>query len=408
MKVLITAATAAAMALTFPGLAASAAVTPHPAAAKSAVLGWGDNEDNAIGGSSMAANVLTPVPVSVPAGVTVASVRAGCAHSVALTSTGKLLAWGANSDGEVGDGTTKTPRKTPVSVKLPANTKITAVRAGCDDSIALTKTGTVLSWGLGLYGELGDGGLKNADAPVQAKLPKGTKIKSVSAGCFHNVALTTSGTLYAWGRNSSGQLGDGTHKNRRNPVAVKLPAGVKATGVSAGCDYTLALTSDGLYAWGNNLDGQLGTGDKTSHDIPQLIPFLFRGTGPGTITSVFAGCNHTIALFSKGAVLAWGSDQFGQLGDDGNATELKPVAVMLPTTITVKSISAGCDDGYALATNGEVFAWGLGTDGELGDASQNSSAVPVTVAKLTTLDPTAIGTGPAAGHAFVIVRVPPS
>src|ERR1700683_3283919 len=221
MKVLITAATAAAMALTWPGLAAGAGVTSRPAVAKSAVLGWGYNAFNAIGGASSAPNVLTPAPVSVPAGVTVTSVRAGCGHSVALTSTGTLLAWGDNADGQVGDGTTKTPRKTPVSVKLPKGTKVTAVRAGCDDSIALTRTGTILSWGIGLYGELGDGGVKNADAPVQVKLPKGTNVKAISAGCFHNVALTASGTLYAWGRNSSGELGDGTHKNRRNPVAVK-------------------------------------------------------------------------------------------------------------------------------------------------------------------------------------------
>jgi alpha-tubulin suppressor-like RCC1 family protein len=106
-------------------------------------------------------------------------------------------------------------------------------------------------------------------------------------------------------------------------------------------------------------------------------------------------------------VLAWGDDSDGQLGDGGSTPSVKPVAVMLPATVTVKSISAGCDDGYALSTDGEVFAWGLGAGGELGDASASNSHLPVAVHLLTKVDPAAIGAGPGALHAFVIARTHP-
>jgi alpha-tubulin suppressor-like RCC1 family protein len=395
--------TAAAMAVTTI-LGLSAQTASHPATATVPVArGWGTNDDGAIGAGSTAANLPVPTAVKIPAGVTITSIRAGCDGSVALTKTGTVLAWGVNSQGEVGDGTMKVRQK-PVNVKLPKGTKITAVRAGCDDSIALTKTGTVLAWGLGVDGELGNGTFKNSDVPVQVHLPKGTKVKAITAGCSHNLALTTAGQLYAWGANSAGQLGDGTHKNRKNPVLVKLPAGVIATGIAAGCSHTLAVTNQGLFAWGDNGSGQLGTGNFHSHDVPDLVPLLFRGLGPGTITSIFAGCAHSLALFSKGGVAAWGDDADGQLGDGGANPSPKPIFVTFGAGVSIKAISAGCDDSYALTTSGQVLAWGRDTEGELGDAGSSNQSTPVEVSNLTTVTPTALGGGPGALHAFVIAQ----
>lgn len=387
------------------GWPAVAAQTARPAAASQTIVrGWGDNDNGAVGNGSGALDVLTPARVKLPKGITISSIRAGCDHSVALTSTGSVLAWGGNAQGEVGDGTTKT-RKVPVDVRLPKGTKVTAVRAGCDHSIALTKAGTVLAWGLNNLGQLGDGTKKNRRAPVKVRLPKGTKIKAISAGCDDGFALATTGKLYAWGHNFFGQLGDGTEKNRTNPVAVKLPKGTKVTGISAGCSHTMALTSTGLWGWGHNNDGQLGTGDMKSTDLPVLIVFLFRGQGPGTITSVFAGCFHTIALFSRGAVLAWGGNNAGQLGN-GTTTpnSLKPVSVMLPAGVKVKAISAGCDNGYALTSTGKVYAWGADDRGELGNGSGSTTgiSVPALVHLPVTSPAVAIGAGPGAQHAFAI------
>ena len=250
----ILAAALGAASLSLPGLAEAsgrpAATTPPT------VRGWGINDDFALGNGSLDSDSLTPVKVKLPKGITVTSVRSGCDDSVALTKTG-LLAWGANTYGQLGDATRK-DRKTPVHVKLPKNTTVTAVRAGCDDTIALTKTGTVLAWGRDDHDQLGNGGTKNSGHQAGVKLPKGTSVKSISAGCQHNLAVTSSGKVYAWGENAVGQLGDGTKKNRKNPILVKLPSGTVATGVSAGCYFSFALTNNGLFGWGNNTYGQLG------------------------------------------------------------------------------------------------------------------------------------------------------
>jgi alpha-tubulin suppressor-like RCC1 family protein len=392
----ILAAAAGVTGLAGPGLA-RAAGTPAPT-----VWGWGINDDFALGTGSLSSDSLSPVKVKLPKGTTVTSVRSGCDFSVAQTKTG-LLAWGDNTFGQLGDATRKT-RKTPVHVKLPKGTTVTAVRAGCDHTIALTKSGTVIAWGRGGNDQLGNGGNKNSGQPVQVKLPKGTKVKTISAGCQHSLALTSSGKVYAWGENAKGQLGDGTTKPRKNPVLVKLPSGTIATGVSAGCYFSFALTSQGLFGWGDDTFGQLGLAPVPSEPTPDLIPMLHRGPGPGTITQLFAGCSATVALFSKGAVLAWGDDSNGQLGDGGTMASYKPVTVMIPQDEKVHSVSAGCEDGYAQTTTGQVYAWGVGDSGELGNGSSSTStsSTPVQVKLPITANPIAIGSGPAAFRAFAL------
>ena len=189
----------------------------------------------------------------------------------------------------------------------------------------------------------------------------------------------------------------------------EFPTWLTATLASAGCSDSFAITSDGLFAWGGNSEGELGTQDGENHlSTPTLVPLLFRGTGPGSLTSLFAGCDHTIALFSKGGVLAWGDDFYGQLGDGSNTDSPKPVVVQLPSTAKVKAISAGCSDGYALTTTGAVYAWGLDADGELGDGGGGNSSTPVLVHLPGTIDPTGIGSGPGAEHAFVLAQTKPA
>jgi hypothetical protein len=132
---------------------------------------------------------------------------------------------------------------------------------------------------------------------------------------------------------------------------------------------------------------------------------LFRGTGPGTITQLFAGQGFTVALFSKGAVLAWGDDTLGELGDGGTTPSYKPVTVQLPPGEKVHSIGTGLVDGYAQLTTGKVYAWGYGNTGELGDGTDFGGGPPAQVKLPVTLNPIAIGSGPAAERAFAITIV---
>jgi len=221
-----------------------------------------------------------PVNVSLPTGTKVTAVAAGALHSLALTSTGAVLAWGYNADGELGDGNT-TNGDVPVKVNLPPGTKVTAVAAGGYYSLALTSTGAVLAWGYNADGELGDGNRTNSDVPVKVKLPAGTKVTSIAGGSFpegvgtdtagpgHSLAVTSTGAVLAWGYNADGELGDGNRTNSDMPVKVKLPAGRKVTAVAAGELNSLAVTSTGaVFAWGGNNFGQLGDGSYEGSDVP--------------------------------------------------------------------------------------------------------------------------------------------
>jgi alpha-tubulin suppressor-like RCC1 family protein len=388
------------------GLLGPAALAGHAGAATRAaplptVRGWGDNTLDSLGSGSTANFKTSPIKVKLPKGDKVTAVRAGCDGSVALLASGGVLAWGANSQGEDGDGTS-TLRPTPVRVHLPKGTRVTQVRAGCDHDLALTKSGKVLAWGAGGDGQVGDGTGKDRHLPTAVHLPKGTTVTAISAGCNDSLALTKSGKVLAWGDNGSGQLGDGTFTPRHLPVTVKLPAGTTASLIAAGCDFSFALTKQGLYGWGNNTAGQLGDGDTTSTNTPTLISMLFRGTGPGVITGLYAGCQHTIALFSKGGVLAWGDNTYGQLGNGTTTGSDKPTSVSIPPGDKIKSLSAYCYGSLALTGSGQVLAWGYNVQGEVGDGTTVSRDTPVPVALNSGLDTTVIGSGPAALHSFAI------
>ncbi|WP_212960938.1 RCC1 domain-containing protein, partial [Salinispora arenicola] len=171
------------------------------------------------------------------------AVAAGGNHSVALTSAGTVLAWGRNFFGQLGDGTV-VDRSTPIMVSLPAGVTASAVAAGRIHSLALTTAGGVLAWGNNTFGQLGDGTTTTSSTPVSVTLPAATTITAISArDSQHSVAMTSAGAALSWGRNLRGQLGDGTTTNRSTPVNVHLPTGVTVTAIAAGDDHSLALVA---------------------------------------------------------------------------------------------------------------------------------------------------------------------
>jgi alpha-tubulin suppressor-like RCC1 family protein len=185
------------------------------------VLAWGRNDFGQLGnGTSTGSD--TPVNVTLPAGRKVTQVRAGCSHTLALTSKGHVLAWGANDNGQLGNGSTASS-DTPVRVKFASGTKITAVRAGCDFSLALTSKGHVLAWGYNGHGQLGDASTASSDTPVRVKFASGTKVTAISAGENFSLARTSKHHALAWGLNSDGQLGTGSTVSRHTPVGSSCP-----------------------------------------------------------------------------------------------------------------------------------------------------------------------------------------
>lgn len=387
----LSAAGAAAAGRTGSGPGMSAAGQLASARGGNNIRAWGDNGEGQLGNGSTTPS-LTPVLVNVALklGTTITSVRTGCDNSLALTSTGQVLAWGSNGFGQLGDGTT-TSSDTPVMVSLPPGTTVTAIRAGCQFSLALTSTGQVLGWGLNGHGQLGNGTTTNSDTPVPVRLPGHARVRAISTGGVHSLALVSKRKVLAWGNDTFGELGDGrTGGDRLTPVRVRLPKGVRVTAVAGGGQSSLARTTKGkVLAWGFNGDGELGNGRTATSDVP-VRTRLPHGT---RVRGVVAGCGHALALTTKGKILAWGRNDHGQLGNGSSARRSRiPVRVKLRRKVT--AISAGCTHGLARTASGRVLAWGDNFFGELGNGTTTSRRIPVRVQLPAAA--VAIGSGPVA------------
>src|SRR5450756_958155 len=237
---------------------------------------WGDNGFGQLGNGTTA-DSNTPVAVSLPAGTTVTAIAGGGFHSLALTSSGQVLAWGYNFNGQLGNGTTA-DSSIPVAVSLPSGTTVTAIAGGGQHSLALTSSGQVLAWGFNYSGQLGNGttsttGCFCISTPVAVSLPSGTTVTAIAGGGSHSLALTSNGQVLAWGYNGEGELGNGTTTIQSNtPVAVSLPSGTTVTAIAGGFSHSLALTSTGqVLAWGRNLEGELGNGTTTNSSTPVVV-----------------------------------------------------------------------------------------------------------------------------------------
>lgn len=337
------------------------------------LLAWGDDQDGELGDGSVM-DEPAPVAVNPPAELTVTSARVG-SFAIAVTTSGAVWTWGRGQQGELGNGATKTRRR-PVKVKLPVGVRVRSVRAGFEFALAVTTTGRVLAWGDGIGGELGDGRGKSSDVPVWVDLPTGVKVTAVSAGGDSAVALTSTGQVLAWGDNLSGQLGDGSKANSARPVWVKLPKGVKVTAIGSGVDHTLAVTSTGgLLAWGDNSVGDLGDGTTKVRRVPVRV----RLPAGVKVTSAFGGLLHSLALTTDGRVLAWGDNKAGQLGDGSFNDSKLPVWVRIPKADRIVALAAGRYHSLALTQAGKVLAWGFNGQGQLGDGTSLNRDVPVPI-----------------------------
>ena len=358
-------------------LAAPAGAVASPAG----VVAWGENEMSQLSGEAFAESPV-PVPVEGLSGVT--AVAAGGKHSLALLGNGTVVGWGGDGFGELGNGTSTTRVDVPVPVNGLGN--VTAIAAGHKFSLALLGDGTVRAWGNGQYGKLGNGSEKarGSTVPVQVKGLGG--VTAISAGFFHALALLRNGTVMAWGNGDYGELGNGTIVNSDVPVQVSGLTGVKQ--ISAGGIHSLALLSDGtVWSWGGDEYGQLGLGEKVTHrtDVP------VRVLGLSGVKAISAGMFYNLALLSNGTVMAWGYNHSGQLGD--GLADLHPhgTPVQVQGLSGVQAISASNGSATVSRTNqhsmalledGAVMAWGGDEFGQLGNGMNMNSYTPTPVTGL--------------------------
>jgi len=248
-----------------------------------------------------------------------------------------------------------------------------AISSGWFHTCALTNAGAVKCWGNNKMGQLGDNTKRDSKTPVEV-FGLSSGVKAISAGRFHTCAITAGGRVQCWGDNGYGQLGDGTRMYKANkPVNVSgLSSGVSA--ISAGGHHTCALTNEGaVLCWGWNEAGQLGDGTQTPNSI---IPVkVFRLSGAKSIACGFA---HTCALTQAGGVKCWGWNVAGQLGDGTYVNKNIPTDV-LGLSSGVKAVSLGFSHTCALSNEGRVKCWGYNEFGQLGDGSWETKTTPIEV-----------------------------
>jgi len=297
------------------------------------------------------------------------TISAGETHSLALVGNDKLFAWGGNSNGRLGLGDIDT-RYTPHYVSAGGR-KYKAIAAGGDHTLAIAQNGDLYSWGRNFYGQLGLGDATDRNTPVHVNNGS-RKYKAIAASQHHSFAIAENGDLYAWGYNFNGRLGLGNETDRNIPVYVNNGSR-KYKAISSKGSHSLAIAENGdLYAWGINTNGQLGLGNtSTGPFIPTYV-----SSGSRKYKAIAAGGNFSLAIAENGDLYAWGINTNGQLGLGNTST-----GPFIPTYVSsgsrkYKAITAGISFSLAIAENGDLYSWGMNSAGQLGLG--NTSTGPTT------------------------------
>lgn len=321
---------------------------------------WGYNYAGNMGTGSY--NVV-PFPAQVGSATTWQSISLGDSHGAGIQTNGTLWIWGDNAQGQLGNGTLM-PNLSPAQLGAASNWQ--SISLGGEFTLAIKTNGTLWAWGRNNVGQLGDGTQISRSVPVQ--IGTDTDWQSISAGGSHSMAIKTNGTLWAWGSNSSGRLGLGAPAMiQRVPVQVGTLSSWQS--VCASLWHTHAIQTNGtLWAWGGNSFGQLGDGTTTNSSSPIQI-----GTAMDW-ASVSSADAHTLALKTTGTLWAWGNNQYGELGNGSTINSTVPVQVGTGNTWT--RASGGYGYSFGIQSNGSLWGWGLNNFWQLGLGDTINRSIP--------------------------------
>ena len=331
------------------------------------LLTWGTNGSRQLGDNT-SVNISTPV-TTFAGGTNWKQVACGYRHTTAIKTDGTLWTWGNNGSGQLGDNTSVN-RSTPVTT-FAGGTNWKQVAGGYRHTTAIKTDGTLWIWGQNNFGQLGDNTTINILTPVTT-FAGGTNWKQVSCGGYFTAAIKTDGTLWTWGNNGSGQLGDNTSVNRSTPVTT-FAGGTNWKQVAGGQNYTAAIKTDGtLWTWGNN--GSVQLGDNTSVNRSTPVTTFAGGTN---WKQVAGGGNHTAAIKTDGTLWTWGSNNNGQLGINAVVNRSTPVTTSAGET-NWKQVACGNRHTLAIKTDGTLWTWGGNFNGPLGNNTTTLRRTPVT------------------------------
>ncbi len=333
---------------------------------------WGNNGSGELGDNSKTERHLPVAVFGLSSGIV--AIAAGQSHTCALTTAGGVLCWGDNAAGELGNNS-MTGSSVPVAVS-GLSSGVAAIAAGFNSTCAVTTAGQLLCWGANGSGQLGTGSTATTSEVPVSRSPQSLFAATVSTGFDHACAVATSGAAFCWGGNSgylAGALGTGDKFGYTVPIGVSgLSSGVAA--ISAGQSHTCALTTaGGVLCSGYNQYGEIGNGSMAE----SLVPVAVTGLSSG-VAAVSAGYYDTCALTTAGAVSCWGWNPAGQLGNNSTTESPVPVAVT-GLSSGVAAIATGTAFNCALTTAGHAMCWGSNGFGQLGNNSTSGSLVPINI-----------------------------
>ena len=352
---------------------------------------WGANGNGQLGNNSLS-NSQLPVPINTFGSLgsnSIISLSCGGTHTIALSTTGIVHAWGANSSGQLGNNTV-TQSTIPIKIStfgsLSSNV-VTSIACGASYSLAVDTNGAVHSWGYNYYGNLGNNTTTLSKIPVNISAfgsLASNKANIIWAGNTHSIAIDTAGIIHAWGNNNCGQLGNSTLSNSWVPKQISSFGSIVSKtikSISGGSAFTVALDTTGqVHSWGYNGNRELGDGTAVTQSTIPILISTFGSLVSKTVTSISCGGNFTTALDTTGQVHAWGNNNIGQLGI--NSTAIVTIPTLVSTfgslvSASVVSVASGSSHTMALDATGAIHTWGLNGSGQLGNGTLTNSIVPI-------------------------------
>jgi alpha-tubulin suppressor-like RCC1 family protein len=391
-------------------------ISAGPAFAQYSLKGWG-NGGGCIGDGTTDKRT-TPVLVDDGTGTggKFIVVSAGYNHSLGIKEDGSLWVWGENTFSQLGDGATAT-RTSPYMLddgKGPGG-KWVAINASAEYSQGIKEDGSLWAWGSNTTGYLGDGTTNGRSTPLKIDDGTGSHGKWVfiegGGNIFllygHAVGIREDGSLWTWGDNSQNQLGDGTTTKALQPKMIDDGTGAAGKWIAATCGmaYTVAIRENGsLWAWGQNLANQLGDGTSTNRNTPTQID---PGTGAsGKWIKISAIGAHTLAIREDGSLWAWGYNADGQIGDNTTAQKSVPTMIDAGTAGKWVDVGAGSNFSIGLKEDGSVYTWGGNSTGTIGDGSPSNAQTrtPKHISSLGTVTDAMVAAG--SNHILLLAGIP--